>query len=420
MSSAEQIFAGQVLARPDIVFETFLTPEHFTEPDAARILQTVAKLRSEGLESDMVTVKQENPQIDAAYLSEATNAAPSSANWKYWEDRVHNEHKARRLRRLLENAQATAAEPVPTATDDALALLEEGLVALSRDAGDNQIVDIGEGEHAYMKLLEERYHRGGELPGLETGFSDLDYALMGLQGERLYYVGARPSFGKSALLLNMALHLAVNKRVPTGFLSLESGVDEIKDRMHACKGGLDSQKLVYGTLTDADFKRVSDAAEHIYKAPLYVYDEANMRLDQLISQARRMVRAYGVQALFIDYLQIINALGESKRERVETASLALKQLSRELKIPVVAAAQLRRESDPWWPDLGDFQHASQAEQDADTAIFIGRKTKGTGDDATDHHHLVVAKNRDGVAGVEIPVVFQKPMLRFLLGTRQDR
>lgn len=410
MIEAEKVFAGQLLLDNSIAWSSSVDEEHLQSPNSVRLLRAVRELAGKEIGADPVSVKEHDKGIDASYLSEISAAAPSPANWQFYEEKILEAYRRRHLDSMLVRAREALASGSP---EDVVRDLESGLVQLSQNTGDRGLFEVGRRLIHYLETVEERVKRQGEIPGLETGIWPLSEALMGLQPERLYYVGARPSVGKSALLLNMALHNAKAGN-PVGILSLESGRGEIMDRIHAMESGINSRALVYGMLKTADFRSLSDAQERIHAAaPIIIYDEPNMSLGQLVSQARRMVRAHGVRLLFVDYLQIIAAPGKDKRERVENASLGLKQLSRELQVPVVAAAQLRRESDPWWPDLGDFQHSSQAEQDGDACVFIGQQREETfGGDVEEEHQLVVAKNRDGRSGFSIQVEFEKETLRF--------
>jgi len=406
---AERVFLGQILLDTSILYSTRVVPDMLSEGNARKVWRSIESLHAQGAEADMVAVKENDPSVDAEYLSEISALAPSAANWRFYEGKILERIRSQKMRRLLASAQ----ESLESSPDEALERIEEGLTEIASDAGSRDVVDVRERALPYIKRLEDRYRNRGQLPGLETGNPDLDDAFMGLQPERLYYIGARPSVGKSALALNMAAHIACEHGIPAGFLSLESGIQEIEDRLHAMLGPVDSQALAHGSLTSGDFNSVNAANEKIWASPLFVYDEPNMRLDQLVSRSRSMVRANGVRVLFVDYLQIINAPGREKRDQVEVASNTLKQLARELHVPVVALAQLRRESDPWWPNLGAFQHSSQAEQDADGAIFIGKHVEETADRrGREQHQLVIAKNRDGVAGVALPVLFEKQYLRF--------
>lgn len=412
MTQAEQTFVGQLLLDSSIAWSTSVNERHLRSPNSVRVLRAVRELAGQNIEVNMVAVKEHDKTIDTSFLSEVASSAPSAANWEFYEERILEDHRRRRLYEML--VQARESLEADGNSGDVLRNLESGLVRLNEEIGDRGIFEVGRNLLDYLETIEARVKQQGEIPGIETGIWPLSEALMGLQPERLYYIGARPSVGKSALLLNFALHIATEERHPVGFLSLESGRGEIMDRIHSAESGIDSRALVYGMLTDAHYKSLSDAQQRIHGAsPILVYDEPNMSLGQLVSQARRMVRAHGVKVLFVDYLQIIAAPGRDKRERVEAASLGLKQLARELKVPVVAAAQLRRESDTWWPDLGDFQHSSQAEQDGDACVFIGqRQEELLGGEVEERHQLVVAKNRDGRSGFAIPVEFEKKTLRF--------
>jgi replicative DNA helicase len=211
-------------------------------------------------------------------------------------------------------------------------------------------------------------------------------------------------------LLNFALHAAAKH--PVGFISLESSRHELIERAFSRIGGIDGKALRTGTIRPADFKGLSDAAESMHKMQFYIADRPNMRIDELKSRARRMARQHGVKLILVDYIQLIQVAGQpSDYERVSLASLGLKALSRELEVPIIAAAQLNRGADEGAaraPRLSDFKGSGQIEQDADTAILIHRAQVGELAEST---RLIVAKNRDGACDT-VGVVFDKAKMRF--------
>jgi replicative DNA helicase len=198
--------------------------------------------------------------------------------------------------------------------------------------------------------------------------------------------------------------MAIIQHTTVGYITLESAKEELLDRTFSNYGNIDSNTLATGRFFAHDFKTLSDVGEKVYGSKMYIYEVANARLEQVVSAARQMVRRYGCEVLFIDYLQLIRSAGD-RREQVERSSMAMKELARQLEVPVIVAAQLRRDADGRRPGLGDFQHSSQMEQDADAAMLIYE------DAEQDCVWLHVAKNRDGEKG-SVKLRFKGSYVRF--------
>jgi len=265
-----------------------------------------------------------------------------------------------------------------------------------------------------LKALEERYKLGG-LPGLETSISPLDAATGGLQRRRLYYVGARPSQGKSALIGQMAGHL-VRQGVSVGFISLESAAEELITRDWSRSQGIKMRSLSSGMLKQSDFaaidREISQAGDRGY----WIDDTPNSDIRHVQRQAQVWKARHDIKVLFVDYAQLIRvSSARDRREQVEEASRALKDLSRHLDIPVVAAAQLRRDADDRVPNLGDFQHSSALEQDADACLLLHWKDFAGETVAVDG---LLSKNRDGEK-LMIPLAFKGDYTSFHERTMED-
>ena len=263
-------------------------------------------------------------------------------------------------------------------------------------------------EPALTRIMQRRA-AGGVIPGILFGFQAIDFATMGARPGQLIVIGARPSDGKSALMSQLARNMA--KAVKVGIFTIESDEDELTDRMLSAEARVDSRLLATGKLSAADLANVKEGAMRLndLRDNVVIHDQPGIKLNQLQSVARRMVRD-GCKCLFIDYLQIINVPGnKDKREQVAEASTALKSLARELKVPVVVLAQLRRPENDRRPGLGDFQHSSQIEQDADQGWMIWHKTNSDGE--VTESRIILAKVRDGMTR-DIFVKFNRPVLTF--------
>mgnify|MGYP006274617881 CR=1 FL=1 len=414
----ERAILSQILQKPDLLHTRDFRVEHFTDPQLRRVYKAMRSVVDEGLSLDSVTLGERlNDYVTPGDIYEAI---PTTANFDYYYGKLIETYRKNRLRDLIRRAQAILEEKT---TDETISTIEGELQAIISVSEQYSVIHAGEALSEFMDQVEQRYMAKGKLPGISTGMRMLDKVTLGFQPERYYVIGARPSQGKSALLLNIAKHSAM-AGIPTGVISLESGRDEIMCRMMSDLTNIDSRNLFTGYLQKRDFDSLTTAAGEVYESGLWLYDEPNADLSTVLNQARYMVNKHGVQVIYIDYAQIIelpnNTLDE--RQKLVKVSKALKQLSRSLKIPIVANAQLNRASDGRRPTLGDFDGSSQFEKDADTAILIYHKThdKRGSELPMDQREsfLLVEKNRDGQTGA-IPVYFDKQHVRFYERTNEE-
>jgi replicative DNA helicase len=261
----------------------------------------------------------------------------------------------------------------------------------------------------FVTELKARYDSHGALRGISSGLDSVDGYTHGFLPRRLYYIGARPSQGKSALMLNMATDCAIRKQIPCGIISIESSGQEIIERVFSSVGNIPGDMLASGFWGPSQFADIQTLAGKIVGKPLYLYDKPNLNIAQVKSVARVMATMFKVKIIFIDYLQLIDSTNRklTKMEQVADASKQLKELARELELPIVCLAQLRREADDRRPGLSDFQWASQIEQDADVAMLLWHEAK----DEKTESWILIEKNRDGKKG-QIPVSFMGEYVTF--------
>lgn len=383
MTEHEKTLLGQVILKPEIWHELSVDADHFSTAESKQIFRAIGEVIADGGYPDAVTIKDKSPNISSATL--ASIEAPTAANWQFYQKKVVENYRKRKLSSLAAWLHDNAGEP------DAAEHVEDALADIMRESSADRIYDRSEMVHAYVSELERRFKDGGEMPGYRSGIDGLDKYTLGYQPRRYYIIGGRPSSGKSALSLQLADHMALMQKVRVGYITIESAKEELMDRTFANQGRINSRALALGMFKDADFARIQEIGERVYNSKMYIYEVPNARLEQVVSAARQMVRRHGCEAIFVDYLQLIRSSGD-RREQVEKASMAMKELSRQLNVPVIAAAQLRRDADQRTPGLGDFQHSSQIEQDADTAMLLHEEQE------TGVVWLNIAKNRDGEKG----------------------
>lgn len=403
MTEHERVFLGQVLLEPVILEECNLREEMFLSPAGRKIFRALRSIYDSGVEPDQLLVMDREPRISPSTLAELTSEIHTTANWGYYRDRIVSEYQNHALKALGEKLR-NGLDP-----DSKLELAEKVIDEIRTEGGTDRVTNRSEGIADYISTLEERYNLQGALPGLPSGLKQLDNYLLGFQQERYYVIAGRPSSGKSALLLQAANHLAVRKDVPVGYISVESSKEELLDRSFASLARIPSQRIQTGLLVSRDFESILRWSDNIAKSPFQIFDTPNAELSQIQTAMRQMVRK-GARIIFVDYLQLIRVRGtRDRREQVEQASLAMKTLSRQLKIPVVCAAQLGRDATgSKVPGLSDLQYSSQIEQDADAAALLHVE-----EDKDGHRYpwIIIAKNRDGECG-RIPLNFQGSFLTF--------
>lgn len=391
----ENILLGQILKNNDIFHSLKIKADSFTDSKNKLIFNTISYLIKKGEKANLNTVYSEINEY-AEYISGLTSN--TDANWKFYENKILEANRKRRFLTLAKQIQ----EDIKKDSTELYTFIQSEINDIVNDyADDFNVLKIGDMLHDFINLLETRKLTRGQLPGLDTGFKCINQVLLGFEKEKYYVIGARASVGKSALLFNFAANIARTHKV--GILSLESGRNEIMTRLISSVGGVNTRALRTGYYRDSDMGKIQGACGQLYEKDIYIYDKPNITIDELEIQTARMVKEFKIDILLVDYLQLVKSSGDSRIEKVANVSLTLKELARRYKIPVVTAAQLRRDAENRRPGLNDLSDSSQIEKDADCVILIYEKN--------DEHILIVAKNRDG-AKSDISIKFNKEYVRF--------
>jgi replicative DNA helicase len=281
--------------------------------------------------------------------------------------------------------------------------------------------------HSVFDAIETRYNDKETLLGATTGFYDLDHMLSGFQPSDLLILAARPAMGKTALALNLCRNVAVETRKPVLMFSLEMSKEQLVQRLLCAEAGIDSHRLKTGYLAESDWAKLSNAIGVLSEAPIYIDDAASLTVSEMRSKARRIIADHQELGLImIDYLQLMSSpssKGDDNRAAAMGAiSRGMKQLARELRVPVIALSQLSRavESRPnKRPMLSDLRESGSIEQDADIVMFIYRDeyyNPDTEKKAT--AEVIIAKHRSGPVGT-VELYFEKSLTKFQsISTRQ--
>ena len=355
------------------------------------------RLIDQNSDIDIISLAGCMPTQETSRIASLTdNVTPIS--WEYHEQQIVEAYQ----RRIIEKACSEVLESPHLGAAAAVSSLCTTIDTLE-SFSDYSIKNTAEILQGTSELIEAAYHRDGDIQGITSGIHLLDDTTLGFQPRRLYIFGARPSQGKTALMMNF---IAATDR-PVGVISAESSYKELGKRLFSLKGEINSMKVNSGLLSRKDLASIQLIQDELSVRGIFIYDEPNMSIDTLVIKAREMKRRHGIEILFVDYLQQIRSSQSQKRhEQVAEVSIKLKNLSRNLDIPIVALAQLRRDSENKRPHLSDLGDSGQIERDADFAAFIYKEVHESSGtiDLSINHWLLVLKNRDGITR-DVPVTF---------------
>lgn len=417
---AEQSLLGALLIDKDAIVRIAesLHPTHFYRSEQhGRIYQAILDLFEKREPIDLVTVSDKLKASDSidivggsSYLTSLVNLVPTSAHIEHYA-RIIRDHSVRRsliaqATKLVENAYDES-QPIEIVLDNA----EQGIFAISQQNVRRDFVPIKDILAISIDRLDELQRSSGKLRGVPTGFKDLDNKLAGLQDSNLVIFAARPGQGKTSFVLNVAHFVAVRNNLPVGIFSLEMSQEELIDRIVVAHSDIDAWKLKTGNLSDKDFEAISQAMGELAEAPLFIDDTPGLTLAEIRTKARRLQIEHGLKLLIVDYLQLIHGRNiENRVQEVSEISQGLKNLARELKVPVLAVSQLSRAVESRGtrkPQLADLRESGAIEQDADVVMFIYREDAENMKDVT----LDIAKHRNGPTG-EIKLMFIPEKIKF--------
>ena len=390
-----------------------LRPEDFYRPQHQAIFKIILELfeRHEPIDVLSMTSRlRERSLLESvggtSYLTDLVNAVPTASNVAHYAEIVR---KKRILRELIQASSEIAelgyreGEEIDQLLDDA----EKRIFSISQRSLSQRFTPLGQTLEEAWNRIDYLHKNKNELRGVSTGFREIDNVLAGLQKSDLIIIAARPSFGKTALALDIARHVAVEQKIPVGIFSLEMSDQQLVDRFIAAEAHVDLWKLRTGRLSDNsdDFLRIRDALDRLSKAPLYIDDEASNNVLQMRAMARRLQAEHGnLGLLVIDYLQLMQPrfATESMVQQITEISRSLKGLARELDVPVVAISQLSRaveQRHPPVPRLSDLRESGSIEQDADVVMFIYREDRYRENSSRPNQaDIIIAKHRNGPIG----------------------
>jgi len=416
---AEKSVLGAILLDPDGLINVleFLTEDHFYSSRHATIFKSMIQLFDERLPIDLVTLPDrlaKNKELDRCggveYLADLVSFTPSSVNLETY-GRLVKETAVKRKLIATATKIAEMGYDGNIEVDELLDEAEQTLYSVSQENLKEDFVPLRNILEKSFDRLDELHRNKGEMRGVPTGLAKLDHILSGLQESNLIILAARPSVGKSSLATNIAQYAAIEKKVPIGIFSLEMSANQLSDRMLSSQADVDSWKISTGNLNDGDFDKITLAMGELAEAPIFIDDTPGINIMELRAKARRLHAEHKVGMIIVDYLQLVQGKrNENRVQEVSDISQALKNIARELSIPVLALAQLSRAVESRGetrPKLSDLRESGSIEQDADVVMFLYRPS----DENRESVHLSIAKHRNGPTG-EIPLYFRGGRTKF--------
>jgi replicative DNA helicase len=427
---AETSLLGSLIIDPEgfIKIADLIKPEDFFNEQHRLIFTAMRALHDKHSPIDILTLSEQlksSGSLDtiggAGYLTELTNYVPTAAHIEQYAEIVADKS----IRRRLISASADIASIGRNEDKTLSELIEEAETRLFEVSQKHVRQDITSLESILAESfdrLDDLHRKKGGIRGIPTGMADLDKKTAGLQRSDLVVIAARPSMGKTAMMLNMSLDIATKaNQGAVLYFSLEMSKEQLVDRLLAAEASVDAWKLRTGDgLGDDDFERISTAMGALAEAPIYIDDTSGITISDLRTKARRLHHQHPLAVIMVDYLQLMSggtrfASSANRVQEISEISRGLKVLARELNVPVVAASQLSRSVEsrsPQIPQLADLRESGSIEQDADIVLFLYREEYYNPD--TDRQNITdifIKKHRNGPTG-NFELYFDREKQRF--------
>jgi len=409
-----------------------LKPESFYEPRHQKIFGAIRDLALAEKPVDVLSVTEQldhNGQLEEiggpGYIAELSSKVATSANIEY-----HSRIVAQKFlsRQLFSYASEVATKSLDSTSDvdDVMQYAESKIFELAQRNIKRDYVPIIVGVKESHDKMMRAYANKGELAGIPSLFTCLDDITDGLQKSDLIIIAGRPAMGKTSFALSILKNIAVDRHIPSAFFSLEMSTVQLTDRLISNVTNLEVGKITKGQLSDHELSQYDKRLSQLCEAPIFIDDTPGLSILELRTKARRLVREHGVGAIFVDYLQLMNANGipfHSRQEEISIISRNLKGLAKELDVPVIALSQLNRGVenreglDGKRPQLSDLRESGAIEQDADVVLFVHRPeyyriyVDDNGNDLRGMAMIIVAKNRKGATD-DVLLTFRAEFTRF--------
>ena len=409
---AEQSVIGAMMIDQEAitVASELLTSEDFYQKQYGVLFDAMTGLYNEGKPVDTVTLQNRLKEMDVGpelasleLIRDLITAVPTSANVRYYAQIVQDKATLRRLIRVNEEI-ANTCYGGKEKVEDILEDTEKRIFQVLQKKSTDDFVPIKDIVLKALDKIEIASRNKGSVTGLATGFIDLDYKTSGFQPSDLILVAARPSMGKTAFVLNIAEYMAFRNNATVAIFSLEMSKEQLVNRLFSLESRVDAQLLRNGNLSDTDWANLIEGAGIIGRSNLIIDDTPGISVSELRSKCRKYKLEHNLDIVMIDYLQLMQGgkKSESRQQEISDISRSLKEIARELQVPVVALSQLSRavEQRPdHRPILSDLRESGAIEQDADVVMFLYREDYYNKDtERKDVAEVIIAKQRNGPIG----------------------
>jgi replicative DNA helicase len=411
---SERAYLGALMVRPEGMVESndLVTQDAFYAEKHRIIFRAMLALytKNEPIDIESVRAKlSDEGQLEAvggvSYLAELAADVPAASNARHYASQVQKKHM---LRSLIDVGEYVAELGYDEASDldETLDKAEKKVYEVTSTPTMAKFTPLGDSLKGAWERLEYLHEHKDEMRGVRSGFKDLDNLLAGFQKSDLIILAARPSMGKTSFALDIARQAAIHHKATVGIFSLEMAAQQLIDRMVAAEARVNSWNLRTGHISDQDdWDRIRDAYDRLGQAPIFISDEPAQNILKMRATARRLKKESGLDMIIVDYLQLMvptqARAQDNLVQQVTEISRSLKQLAREMEVPVIALSQLSRavEQRGGKPRLSDLRDSGSIEQDADVVMFIHREDKiNKESDRPNIAEILIEKHRNGPVG----------------------
>lgn len=426
---AEASLLGTMMVYPSAArtaIEEGMTEDDFFLDANRRIFQACESLYQEGSPIDLTTVPTRLKDMNLldktggiSYLTELTNAAVTSANTKTYVNVIKDKAL---MRQMIDAAEKIAADGLEGQTDidDYLDAAEKNILNVSRNRKAGNFKTAPELMTSVLDQISKMSENKSDITGMKTGLNDLDHVTHGLQRGDMLVLAARPSMGKTAVALNLAMNVAAYQpKGAVAIFSLEMAAEQLAMRLLSAKSHVQGDKLKTGRLSNEEWNQIYEAAGELKTEQIYIDDTPGVKVPEIFSKCRKLQAEHGLNLVMIDYIQLITGSSRgsevNRQQEVSDISRSLKALARELNVPVLALSQLSRtveQRENKKPMLSDLRESGAIEQDADIVMMLYRESyydeaakEKANENGSERLEINIAKHRNGSTG-KINVAFE--------------
>jgi replicative DNA helicase len=421
---ADQAVLGAVLIDREafLKIDGSLFADDFYDPANGLIFQVIQELSYKGIPIDVVTIPDEMKNRDLLtkvggldYILQLATNTSTTANIEYYSHIIRDRSLQRKIIRAANSILGLDySSTIPA--EELLDSAEQMIMSLSENLRPMNFLKISDLLDDALQRMEIAYQKKSSITGIRTGYYDLDELTNGLQNSDLIILAARPSIGKTSLALNIATNVAFDTKIPVAIFSLEMSKEQLVERVICSFSEVNLQKFRTGNLTDQAYANIASSIGKIHTIPFYIDDTPDVSIMDVRSKARRLQAEKGTFLLIVDYLQLMHSQErvENRVQEISKITRQMKNLARELHIPIILLSQLSRDIEKRQdkkPVLSDLRESGAIEQDADIVMFLHRT-----DNEAAETELLIAKQRNGPTG-KVNLIFDREFTKFRNGMR---